>query len=219
MILALETATKVCSVAFRDEEGRVYERRIEKLGSHSEKLFTFIEELQKEHRFDIRDLDSILVSEGPGSYTGLRVSASAVKGLLFETDVTLYGIDTLAAFALEPGRELSGGGRIHSIIDARRVHVYHRSFEIRDGALQARDEVEVIPIEAFEKMVRKGDAIVGSGLNRLSDEVLSRADTYGLQAVSATSLIELFKQGMSAFFEKRSPESFEPKYHTSSQLN
>src|SRR5699024_2547399 len=91
MLLALETATNVCSVAFCNEEGDVFEKRIDKRGSHSEQVFLFIEELMNEHDFKIEDLEAVLVSEGPGSYTGLRIGASAVKGLLFQSGVTLYG--------------------------------------------------------------------------------------------------------------------------------
>ncbi len=85
MILALETATNVCSVVFRDDDGLMHEKRIEKRGTHSEQLFLFIEDLMDEHGFFISALEAVLVSEGPGSYTGLRISASAVKGLLFQS--------------------------------------------------------------------------------------------------------------------------------------
>jgi tRNA threonylcarbamoyl adenosine modification protein YeaZ len=72
MILAIETATNICSVCFQDNEGKVFEKRTERKGSHSELLFLFIRELMTEYSFKMSDLDSVLVSTGPGSYTGLR---------------------------------------------------------------------------------------------------------------------------------------------------
>jgi tRNA threonylcarbamoyl adenosine modification protein YeaZ len=218
MILALETATNVCSVALKDKNGVVDERRTEKRGTHSEQLFLYIKELQDEHSFQIKDLDVILVSEGPGSYTGLRISASAVKGLLFDTGVPLIGINTLASFAMQVTEKNPQVNRIHSIIDARRVHVYHQQFLFADGKLSTEDEVEVIPIEAFEKTLRKGDAVIGTGLDRIDQQVLSRANTFGDDTITAKSLIALYQGGFSAFYRQEDPESFEPKYYTSNQV-
>lgn len=217
MILALETATNVCSVAFDNGES-VFERRVVRRGSHSEKLFLFIEELQKEHHFSVPELDAVLVSEGPGSYTGLRIGASAVKGLLFHTGVELFGMNTLASFAKAATEKHPETQTIHSIIDARRVHVYHQKFSFRDGDLHSGDKVEVIPIEAFENMVRKGDVIIGTGLDRISEEVLEKTRPLGPGAVTAKSLLSLYKEGLDPFYTKMDPESFEPKYHTSRQV-
>lgn len=219
MILALETATKVCSVAFRDDSGSVFEKRLEQRGSHSEQLFLFIEELQKKHGFSIPDLDAVLVSEGPGSYTGLRISASAVKGLLFKSQVPLYGINTLASYAMQALEENSGSQTIHSIIDARRVHLYHQKFSVNEGRIQSDDEVEVIPIKALESMVRKDDVIIGTGLNRIDESIRQKADTFASESITAKSLIRLYQQNLTDFMEAVNPEVFEPKYYTSSQIN
>jgi len=221
MILALETATNVCSVAFCDDEGTVTEKRTEERGSHSEQLFLFIEELQKEHEFSIADLDAILVSQGPGSYTGLRISASAVKGLLFQLEVPLYGVNTLASFAMQALREYPAAKKIHSIIDARRVHVYHQQFTA--SPLQSDNEVSVTPIEEMEELVQRYDVIIGTGLERFNEEVRKKAITYGPDAITAKSLIYLYqaglyKDGLRVFYEKIDPESFDPQYYTSNQV-
>ncbi|NIT57072.1 MAG: tRNA (adenosine(37)-N6)-threonylcarbamoyltransferase complex dimerization subunit type 1 TsaB [Aliifodinibius sp.] len=218
MLLALETATNVCSVAYCDESGDIYEQRTNERGTHSEQLFVFIEQLQDEHNFQIEDLDAVLVSEGPGSYTGLRISASAVKGFLFQTKVSLIGINTLASFAMLATRESPKANRIHSIIDARRVHVYHQQFTFADGKLSTDDEVEVIPIKAFEKMVRKNDIIIGTGLDRINEQVRNKADTFGTDSITAKSLLKLYQAGLSDFYREEDPELFEPKYYTSNQV-
>lgn len=219
MILAFETATKVCSVAFRDDNGLVYEKRLEQRGSHSEQLFLFIEALQQEHGFSIPDLDTVLVSGGPGSYTGLRISASAVKGLLFESQVPLYGINTLASFAVSALKKSSASQTIHSIIDARRVHLYHQKFTASKGRIHSDDEVEVIPIKALESMIRKDDIIIGTGLNRIDESVRQKAITCETEAITAKSLIKLYQQELSDFMKSVDPEAFEPKYYTSSQVD
>lgn len=216
MILALETATNVCSVAFCNSDD-IFEKRIDKRGSHSEQLFLFIEELMDEHDFKITDLNAVLVSEGPGSYTGLRISASAVKGLLFQSDVLLYGVNTLASFAMQAIDEASSAQTIHSIIDARRKHVYHQSFFYGEG-LTAKSEVEVMPIKKFEAMVKEGDVIIGTGLDRIKESVKEKTQVFGKESITAKSLIRFQQLGESDFMEEINPEAFEPKYYTSNQV-
>ncbi|SHG02450.1 tRNA threonylcarbamoyladenosine biosynthesis protein TsaB [Fodinibius roseus] len=219
MLLALETATDVCSVAFCDNDGDLFEKRIEKRGAHSEQLFLFIAELMEEHDFRITELSALLVSEGPGSYTGLRIGASAVKGLLFQTEVPLYGVNTLASFAVGSVDDASPAGTIHAIIDARRVHVYHQQFHVSGTALAAGSEVEVLPIDRFESMVASGDLITGTGLNRISEDIKAKTVTRGPGAITARSLVKLYRHGYEAFFHPASPPAFEPKYYTSNQVN
>ena len=79
MILAYETSTQVCSVAFLNNEGEIFQKRITGRSVHSDHVFLFTEELINEHAFNIGDLEAVLVSNGPGSYTGLRIAASAIK--------------------------------------------------------------------------------------------------------------------------------------------
>jgi tRNA threonylcarbamoyl adenosine modification protein YeaZ len=126
-ILAIETATNICSVCFQDETGEVHEKRTERKGSHSELLFLFVKELKTEHSFEFSDLDAVLVSTGPGSYTGLRIAASAVKGMFFGLDVAIYAGNTLAGFAQSLEK-----GTVHAVINARRKHLYHQQFK-KDG--------------------------------------------------------------------------------------
>lgn len=218
MQLALETSTNVCSVAFKNREGKVYEKRTAVRGSHSEQLFLFIQQLREEHGFETEDLKSVIVSEGPGSYTGLRISASAVKGLLFESEVTLYAANTLSSFAISAVEQNPGLSTIHSIIDARRVHVYHQEFSYESGQLSTSGGVKVVPIEQFEKKIERGEAIIGTGLNRMDEEILREVEKYGSDHITARSLLKLYEADPSAQFVKETtPETFEPKYYTSNR--
>ena len=221
MILALETATEICSVAYKDRQGTVHERRTDEKGSHSENLFLFVEELMAKHRFAVTDLDAVLVSEGPGSYTGLRIGASAVKGLLFQARTPLYGIATLAGFArsaVAADDGTPGYGSIHAVIDARRVHLYHQKFNYHDGRLTADTKTAILPIEEVHEMIRKGDRMIGTGIDRLNRDALGMLRVFGKNHISARSLVALFEQGESPFVKERSPESFDPKYYSSRQV-
>lgn len=219
MQLALETSTNICSVAFMNSQGEVYEKREESRGSHSEKLFLFINQLKQEHGFNLSELDSVIVSEGPGSYTGLRISASAVKGLLFQSDVTLYAANTLASFAAAALAEHPEAKRIHGIIDARRVHVYHQSFENRSGKLGSMDSVKVIPIKEFENQLQEGDTVIGTGLKRIDRSLLDKTVVFDKTYITAKSLLGLYQMDADHIFVKEvDPRDFDPNYYTSSQV-
>jgi tRNA threonylcarbamoyladenosine biosynthesis protein TsaB len=130
MILAIETSTPVCSVALQNSAGRILEKRIEGRGVHSDHTFLFAEELMERADTSISGLEAVLFSNGPGSYTGLRIGAAAIKGLLFGREIPLFTFPTLLAFAAGAmGRQSSG--TIHAVIDARRNHLYYQSVGIR----------------------------------------------------------------------------------------
>lgn len=225
MILALETSTEVCSVSLRLSDGSIDERRIAERGSHSEKLFVFIRELFEEHSCGVDDLDAVLMSGGPGSYTGLRISASAVKGLLFQREVPLWSANTLASFAAGLMGK-SNDQRIHGVIDARRKHLYHQLFEVESGRLKPLNEVMIRPLDDFENWVESGDALIGTGIERLPGEVQDRATCFGIDHISARSLMVLYEmhqnnkldEGEEPLFRQVDVAEFEPRYYTNRQV-
>jgi tRNA threonylcarbamoyl adenosine modification protein YeaZ len=213
MLLALETSTSICSVVFESETGERFEKRFDGRTSHSEKLFLFIKALMEEHQFSLDGLSAVLVSEGPGSYTGLRIAASGVKGLLFGADVPLCGVSTLASFAVEAAGKEPSASTIHAIIDARRQHLYHQKFNLSDGIICAECEVETILIESFEKMLQPKDIIVGTGFGRLDEKLITTVRSYGKSVISARSLVQLFHRKEAAnFIHKVDAGAFDPAY-------
>lgn len=217
MILAYETSTQVCSVSFMDENGKVSEKRVTGRSVHSDHVFLFTQEFMRERSFYISDLDAVLVSNGPGSYTGLRIAASALKGLLFQQDVQLYAANTLASFAMGAGDNHSG--TIHSIIDARRSHVYHQAFSL-DNRLNPTSKAEVMEISAFNDVVKPGDAIVGTGLERLGTKIQQGLMLLDDTHITASSLIRLYQlPNFKEFCARTKVQELNPDYITSSQIN
>jgi len=216
-ILAYETSTDICSVAFQNQDGKIFEKRIQGRSVHSDHLFLFTQQLMEEYDFSSHEVQTVLVSNGPGSYTGLRIAASAIKGIFFQKKVEVIAVNTLAGFAaalLDEKQEI-----IHSIIDARRVHVYHQAFEVADG-LKSISELAVREITALEEDLHPGQKIIGTGLNRINKEKLKNVEFFDSDHISATNLIRLFNhQPESDFFEKTTLEELDPNYITSSQVN
>lgn len=216
MILAYETSTNICSVAYQNIDGKVFEKRIQGRSVHSDNLFLFTQQLTKEHDFKIEDLDAVLVSNGPGSYTGLRIAASAIKGIVFAKDVNLFACNTLASFAMATE---SNSGAIHSIIDARRTHVYHQAFKLNDK-LEILSEAKVIELSDMEERLQPGDTLIGTGIDRVSTKALENVHVFDNSFISAKSLIRLFQLKNNAdYCIKTHPEELNSNYISSSQVN
>jgi tRNA threonylcarbamoyladenosine biosynthesis protein TsaB len=146
-ILNIETATKNCSVSISKDGETVLCKEIAELGySHAEKLHVFIEELLVETNLKYTDLNAIAVSQGPGSYTGLRIGISAAKGLCYALDIPLIALDTLAILAAQVHIE---EGLIIPMIDARRMEVYSAVFDAHHQKV-IETQAEIITEDSFK---------------------------------------------------------------------
>ena len=151
-ILNIETATKNCSVALAKDGKTILCKEIAEEGySHAERLHVFIEEIISEAGIQLKDLLAIAVSQGPGSYTGLRIGVSAAKGLCYALDIPLIAVDTLQALASKVN---AVDGLIVPMIDARRMEVYSAVFS---ASFEKKREVlaEVITENSFEDFTEK----------------------------------------------------------------
>lgn len=130
LILLIETATSVCSVALSRDGQVVSYREVNEPNVHASRLTLFIQAVMKEAKVKYRDLNAVAVSKGPGSYTGLRIGVSTAKGLCFALGIPLIAVDTLYAMASgflqasDPAEQL----RLCPMIDARRMEVYMAVF-------------------------------------------------------------------------------------------
>jgi tRNA threonylcarbamoyladenosine biosynthesis protein TsaB len=146
-ILNLETATKNCSVSISQDGKTILCKEMAEAGySHAEKLHVFIEECLKESKLSFNDLSAIAVSQGPGSYTGLRIGVSAAKGLCFALNLPLISVDTLQVLA----SQLSiTEGVVIPMIDARRMEVYSAIFTSKFDKIR-EVQAEILTENSFE---------------------------------------------------------------------
>ena len=127
-ILTIDTATTACSVALV-KDGTVQALRESNEGlNHSVLLAPYIDALLHEHRLEVRDLDAIAVSMGPGSYTGLRIGVSTAKGLCFGAGIPLIAVPTLRALARSVADRTGEDALYCPMLDARRMEVYTALF-------------------------------------------------------------------------------------------
>ncbi|SEP32659.1 tRNA threonylcarbamoyladenosine biosynthesis protein TsaB [Flavobacterium sp. CF108] len=151
-ILNIETATKNCSVSIAKNGETVLCKEIAEEGySHAEKLHVFIEEVIAESGISVQDLKAIAVSQGPGSYTGLRIGVSAAKGLCFALNIPLIAVDTLQTLASKAN---VSDGKIIPMLDARRMEVYSEVFNA-DLEVERGIQAEIITEESFAAYTEK----------------------------------------------------------------
>jgi tRNA threonylcarbamoyl adenosine modification protein YeaZ len=212
-ILAIEGSTPVCSVALR-AGGQVFARTEVGMGIHSAAIFEQIDFVLKSSGIKFCDIDAVVIGIGPGSYTGLRVVASSIKGLLFNRGIPLFGVNTLAGFAACVDKQTNGV--IHAVIDARRNHVYYQGFSVRDGAPSSLPQSpELIEIPDLYARLNPGDVLVGTGIDRFDEKKLSIVNVLNIDSITAKGLIQVFESTSElsqVWVEELDVADFEPKY-------
>lgn len=133
IILHIETATPVCSVALTDNERILAIRETSEKNSHSQVVTVFIDEMLRECGLLPAQLDAVSVSKGPGSYTGLRIGVSTAKGICWALDKPLISVGTPKAMALGMSQKYTQPEKLPILfapmIDARRMEVYTGLFD------------------------------------------------------------------------------------------
>ena len=165
-ILMIETSTDCCSVALSGD-GRILAEVVDPTPrQQSAMLAPHISQVLQEAGLTVADLDAVAVSEGPGSYTGLRVGVSTAKGLCFGGGKPLIGIDTLQILALQAEGSFD---RIVAMIDARRMEVYAATFD-GDGHKLSDTEAVILDAGSFSDLLDAGSVLfIGTGAAKFRD--------------------------------------------------
>jgi tRNA threonylcarbamoyladenosine biosynthesis protein TsaB len=154
-ILAIETSTMLGGVAIMDEtEGLIIETRLNVKTAHSERLMTEVDHALKQAELDISAIDVFGVAIGPGSFTGLRIGLSSVKGFSYATGKPIVAVPSLEALALNFPYSAHP---VCTMFDARKKEVYAAVFRWTDrGFERVMDEVSIAPadlVRSLEGMV------------------------------------------------------------------
>ena len=208
-ILNIETATKNCSVSLAVDGQTLVCKEISELGfSHAEKLHLFIEDVIQEARVSWSQLSAIAVSQGPGSYTGLRIGVSAAKGLSYALQIPLISVDTLASLAHQVTQN---DGLIVPMIDARRMEVYSAIFDSNKQKIRAI-QAEIITEESFAS-ISEIVYFVGDS-NEKVKTVLTKSNFVFLDAIQYPSAKEMSAISYQKFEENNFEDVayFEPFY-------
>ena len=162
-ILAIETSSKICSVAILEDNVLIKEKTINDDNTHSIKLMPLIEKIFNETNLKIGDIDLFCSDKGPGSFTGIRIGIATIKAFIDVTQKNGIGISSLEALAYNVKKE----GIICSLIDAKNDNVYAGLFEHKEGKYIQIDEFKTDNIiNILNEYINKEKSIifVGDGL-------------------------------------------------------
>ncbi len=151
LILAFESTAKAASTALV-RDGKLVSQYSQCSGlTHSRTLLPMGEDMLKNAELKLADVDLLAVAHGPGSFTGVRIGVSMVKGLAWASDKPCVGVSTLEAMAWHG---LAAGGLVCPVMDARRSQVYNALFRIVDGSPRRLTEDRPIALEELAEELR-----------------------------------------------------------------
>ena len=161
-ILAIDTATTSCSAAILKERVVLAEVTVNSGETHSRHLMDLVRTVTDRAGLTLSDVDGFAVTQGPGTFTGLRIGAAAVKGLALALDRPVAGVSSLEALAWQAAG--TTGGNICALLDARKSEVYYSQYRSVDGRLAPQGTEQVAAIETVLASLDKVPVLfVGSG--------------------------------------------------------
>lgn len=173
-ILAFESSAVSASAAVL-HGGRLLAESYQNIGlTHSQTLLPMAEAMLKNSGIGISEIDLVAVANGPGSFTGIRIGISTVKGLCWAAHKRCVGVSTLLSMAynLVPSERI-----ICCVMDARAGQVYNGLFTNRDGSVVRRCEDRAVSLEELAAEIKKSErshVLVGDGAEMCYNNLLER---------------------------------------------
>lgn len=212
LILSLETASPVCSVALHDDGIIKASSHLYISQSASSQLAVMVDELLKRCDLKPNQLNAVAVSEGPGSYTGLRIGVATAKGLCYALDIPLIAVNTLESMVQKVANQFPDEVILCPMLDARRMEVYCLLANNKGDVLEPT-QAKVIDESSFEKVLSKNKVVFfGNGAAKCKEVITSPNAIFLSDIVpSAEQIGELsFKKFQAKHFEDLA--DFEPFY-------
>ena len=155
-ILCIETSTNCCSAAITIEGQAVASKENLEGANHASELPIFIEQLLDTAREQGWRLDAVAFSQGPGSYTGLRIGAATAKGICYGLHIPLIPVDTLQIMcAAAKDQQSNIDGILCPMLDARRMEVYTAMYQFNDLEALSKVEAKIIDEQSFCEELKK----------------------------------------------------------------
>lgn len=220
IVLGLDTATQACSVAIGDETGILFEMLTTVAETHSRHLMGMARQVCMAAGIDWSGIDACAVTGGPGSFTGLRIGISTVKGLCYARCKPLVAVSTLEVLAYQAcGKDGGLPGSILSLINARRKEVY-AGWYMRDagGLLRPIGPAQAVAIdEVIETAPLRPLRVVGDGALLYRERI---EGAYGNEVICPDSDVHvprastLVRLAIPRIFDGKTvdPASFTPEY-------
>ena len=159
-ILAVDTSSSICSVAILEDDRLIDKNELDDGRTHSENLMPLLDELLKRNSLDIKNIDLIACTVGPGSFTGIRIGVATIKPIAEVLKIKVAAVMSLEALA----RNVENKETIVSLIDARNNQVYCGIFDEKYNKKEeylADDINEIIKVlEKYENLTFVGNGAI-----------------------------------------------------------
>ena len=146
-ILAVETSTEFASVCCLENDTVLMEKKETGNQAHNQLLFNVIDEVINKSGITLSKVDLFAVGTGPGSFTGLRVGASAVKGIAMGMSKKIIPVPSIDAAALKAFDLCPDEGSVNIVLEGRQKDFFHAEYEFNKGDLVKISEIVVHPYE------------------------------------------------------------------------
>ena len=170
-ILCIDTTSEFCSVSLFEKNMLIdYENSLIER-SHSKLLINQIDNILKNNNLHIKNIDAFAISKGPGSYTGLRIGLSSIKGFCLALEKPMIAINTLKILAKSALKFINNKSAILCpMIDARRMEVFTKIYDFKLKEL-AVDRALILEKDSFDKFKNDDVYFFGNGSDKYKDMV------------------------------------------------
>ncbi len=169
-ILAIDTTTRFMCIGIYDD-GKIYEYSLELGHKQSSLLIPGIKRILGALKWRIEDIDYFACGLGPGSFTGIRVGLSAIKGLAWAVDKPIIGISTLDIIA---ANVIADDVRVVPVIDAKRNLIYCSVYKNNHSGLKRVTPYMLLSLDELVKRIKPNSIILGDALGLYKQELLKR---------------------------------------------
>ena len=160
-ILAIDTSTKRLGLAVAGPKGIISEMNLDIGPQHSALLIPSIEKMLREMKSSLADIGGFAISIGPGSFTGLRIGVTTVKGLAMATGKPVVSVPSLDSIAANISDETS---YICPIVDAKKGNVYAALYTSHRGSIRRRTGYMLKPMQSVLRTIRNKTVFIGDAI-------------------------------------------------------
>ena len=187
-ILAIDTSSKICSVAVLENDDVIIEKHIDNELTHSQKLMPMIDEILKECNLKLSDFGLLACCVGPGSFTGVRIGVSTVKAFCDVTNIPVCGVNSLESLACNTlnSNIYDNTDIICSLIDAKNDNVYCGIYQKDNNGLNQLEDLYAKNINEVLEILKKYSS---SSILFVGDGAIAHKYTI-LQQFSKTTFVE-----------------------------
>ncbi|MFC1806762.1 tRNA (adenosine(37)-N6)-threonylcarbamoyltransferase complex dimerization subunit type 1 TsaB [Candidatus Omnitrophota bacterium] len=183
LTLSVDTSSKRFSIALLENDLLIDEIESGANNSHSSQLIPEIDKMLLKNLRGIKDIDLFCVGLGPGSFTGLRIGLTIMRGFALSLKRPIIGIPSIDSLAFNV---LGHQGLICPIIDAKQHKVYARFYECKDQEVRSKGKILLTPIADLLKSIKRNVIFLGDGLSIYKDDIISKKSSLAVFAPETT---------------------------------